>query len=81
MDSTPTRRLGSSALQYISKLESVFISTYSICTNQTFAHQGPQCASDWGKHIWGQESIASNPCGCEKPVLGWRWKRHKAETQ
>jgi len=46
MDSTPTRRLGSSALQYISKLESVFISTYSICTNQTFAHQGPQCASD-----------------------------------
>lgn len=33
MDSTPTRRLGSRALQYVSKLESEFISTRTACAN------------------------------------------------
>lgn len=46
MDSTPTRRLGSSALQYGSTLESEFISTHSICANLPFAHQDPQRVSD-----------------------------------
>lgn len=69
MDSTPTRRLGSSALQYVSKLEREFISSHSICANLPFACHDPQHISDRRKYIRDQKTIAGNPCGCQKPVL------------
>lgn len=51
-----------------------------MCADLILACQDSQCVPDRGKHSWGQKLSVGDPCGCQKPVWGWRWKRHKVET-